>query len=231
VACGGYQTKRATMTTMARVGKADNGRPRFSRADVIRAGVEITRERGLSKLSLSAVAERLGVQRPSLYHHLPGGLRELRSGVIESIANVLPPDGAAAEPEATLAEWEERALRRMAEASREFPGVIQYLITNGRNEQLALDETDRLARLMRELDLETSTASAFVIMHAYLTGWICALRPDAEAADAAGMTALADVLRESDKLDREQILMDGFRALLAGLSRSPAVGRAKPAQG
>jgi AcrR family transcriptional regulator len=190
----------------------------FSRADVVAAGVAITAERGLSGLTLNAVADRLGVQRPSLYHHLPGGFEELRTAVIEAISTVEPPTGeATASGAATLLAWEERALHRMAGLMSGFPEVIPYLATQGRNERRPLEESDRLVRLLMSQELGTSPAEAFVIANAYLVGWICALRQDADAADAAGFPVLAQVLRDADGLDRERVLLRGFQALLAGL--------------
>lgn len=198
-------------------------RPRFSRADVVAAGVQLTAARGLPGLTLSAVADRLGVQRPSLYHHFPGGFEELRAAVIESITGLEPADeDGELTQDASLLAWEERALRRMASASGEFPGVIPYLSTEGRNEHRPLAESDRLARLLMSQQLNTSAAEAFVITNAYLVGWIMAERQDADAAEAAGMPGLAAVLREAAGLDREKVLMDGFRALLAGLGADVA---------
>jgi AcrR family transcriptional regulator len=197
-------------------------RPRFSRPDVVAAGVRITAERGLPGLTLSAVADRLGVQRPSLYHHFPGGFEELRAAVLESITGLEPAEDDGAAGDAGLLAWEERALRRMASASSEFPGVVPYLSTEGRNERRPLAESDRLARLLMSQDLDTSAAEAFVITNAYLVGWIMAQRQDADAAEAAGMSALATVLREAAGLDPEKVLMNGFRALLAGLGADVA---------
>ncbi|WP_409329955.1 TetR/AcrR family transcriptional regulator [Trujillonella humicola] len=194
-------------------------RPRFSRADVVTAGVAITAERGLSSLTLNAVAERLGVQRPSLYHHLPGGVDELRNAVIDAVTAVEPAEDD--EAEADLMATEERSLRRMAVAMGPFPDVIAYLATEGRDGHRPLQESDRLARLLLAQELDTSPAEAFVIAHAYLVGWICALRQDAGAAETAGMPVLAQVLRDAEDLDRGQVLMRGFRALLAGLGASP----------
>jgi hypothetical protein len=100
--------------------------------------------------------------------------------------------------------------------------VIPYLSTEGRNERRPLAESDRLARLLMAQELNMSAAEAFVITNAYLVGWIVALRQDPDAAEAAGMPALAALLREAEALDREKILMDGFRALLAGLGADVA---------
>jgi AcrR family transcriptional regulator len=203
---------------MTEAGDDSASRSRLSRADVVAAGVAITAERGLSALTLHAVADRLGVQRPSLYHHLPGGFEELRTAVIEAIATVQPPDEEEAPPpESDVLAWQERALHRMAFMTRGFPDVIPYLATQGRNERRSIGESDRLVRVLMAQDLDMSTAEAFVIAHAYLVGWICAQRQDADAAEAAGLPVLAQVLREAEGLDRETVLMNGFRALLAGL--------------
>jgi AcrR family transcriptional regulator len=207
---------------VSHAGEDQGRRTRLSRADVVAAGVAVTAESGLSGLTLNAVADRLGVQRPSLYHHLPGGFEELRTAVIEAISEVGPPD-VPVEPDAdALLAWEERALHRMATMMNGFPDVIPYLATQGRNERRPLEESDRLLRLLMSREPAVSAAEAFVIANAYLVGWICTLRQDADAADAAGFPVLAGVLREAEGLDRERVLLRGFRALLTGLAAGDA---------
>jgi AcrR family transcriptional regulator len=194
-------------------------RRRLSRADVVQAGVELTREHGLAGLSLSAVATRLKIQRPSLYHHLPGGFDELRSAVIEALTELEPDDTDPAEPATpAVVVWEQQVLHRLATANSEVPDLVPYLITDGRNERRSLEQADRLVGLLLESDIELPIAEAFVIVHAYITGWVCAQLQSQTAAEQLGLDDLAGVLGEVGKLDREQTLLDGFRALLAGLS-------------
>ena len=55
-------------------------RPGLDRDAVVRAAVELLDSEGAGTLSLGRVADRLGVQTPSLYNHvegMPGLLRQL----------------------------------------------------------------------------------------------------------------------------------------------------------
>ncbi|MCW2525261.1 MAG: hypothetical protein JWM76_121 [Pseudonocardiales bacterium] len=189
---------------------------RFSRADVVLAGVEITGSNGFAELSLSAVADHLGTSRTSLYHHFPGGLTELRAAVVESVGEQLRDDG---EPivEDSIEQWQEQTLRRVGRASREYPGVLQYLLTAGSDERYTVAETDRLFRLLRDSGLDDLAVEAWVIVHAYITGWVTAHRPSARTAEEEGFETLAAALREAEKLDPDDILFDGLQALLNGL--------------
>lgn len=87
----------------------------LSTADVVAAAVEIADQQGLNKVTLAKVADRLGIQSPSLYTHVEGmaGLRralqlhaarELTTSFRKSIAHR---DGV-------------EALRAIAHAYREF---------------------------------------------------------------------------------------------------------------
>lgn len=190
---------------------------RFSRDDVISAGIDITAESGLETLTLQAVAQRLGVRRPSLYHHLPGGLAELRTGVVDKISAQLK-EAMGEEPEGSTV-WDriEKPMRRVGRTSRQFPGVLQYLLTSGRDERLTLAEADRVVRLFLESELRDLAPQAYVMVHAYVTGWIFAQLPTAAAAEAEGFAPLANVLRAIDQIDSDQLFFDGLQALLTGL--------------
>lgn len=192
---------------------------RFNRADVVLAGVEITAEQGFAALSLSALADRLGTSRTSLYHHFPDGLQELRAAVVESVgARLREDDGLSVGDEDSIAQWQDQTLRRVGRASREFPGVLQYLLTEGSNERYTVAETDRLYRLLAQSELAGLAAEAWVIIHAYITGWVTAHRTTSQTAQAEGFPSLALALREAEKLDPDDILFDGLQALLTGLA-------------
>jgi AcrR family transcriptional regulator len=190
---------------------------RFSRDDVISAGVDITAEQGLPALTLQAVAGRLGVRRPSLYHHLPGGLAELRTGVVDKIANLLIEGIGEAAPEDSIWERIERPMRRVRQSAQQYPGVLQYLLTTGRDERLTLVEADRAVRLFLESEFSEIATEAYVIVHTYVTGWIFAQLPSRQAAETAGLTPLAGALRTIEDLDHDQLFFDGLQAMLTGL--------------
>lgn len=55
---------------------------------ILNAAAELAEEKGLEKVSLLQVAEKLGVKSPSLYNHL-SGLRELSTGIAKLAVNRL----------------------------------------------------------------------------------------------------------------------------------------------
>ncbi|MFC4530238.1 TetR/AcrR family transcriptional regulator [Sphaerisporangium dianthi] len=56
-------------------------RKRLTRQAIIEAATAYADQHGLDALTLSALARHLDVAAPSLYVHLPGGLRELRASL------------------------------------------------------------------------------------------------------------------------------------------------------
>ena len=60
---------------MARVG-------RDTRRDMVISAVEVLRERGADAVTLDAVLTRSGAPRGSIYHHFPGGRREILSDAL-----------------------------------------------------------------------------------------------------------------------------------------------------
>jgi AcrR family transcriptional regulator len=199
--------------------------------DIVRAGVAITAEDGLPAVSVRAVAHRLGVRSPSLYHHLPGGVDELRSLVVQEIQLILE----AAEPvpaDASPAERLEAPLRLVGKANVAFPGVLEHILTAGRDGPTTLSGSDRTVSLLLESELAGIAPEAYVAVHAYVTGWVFAQRPSSTAAADQGMPVLAKLLREAEQLDPQQVLLDGLRALLAGLAaqQQPAPRRHRTAR-
>lgn len=191
---------------------------RLSAADVVEAGVRLTAERGLQALTLTAVADALGLRLPSLYYHLPGGVDELRLRVADRVRGVLL-EGAAPPPDATASVWErlEHRLRLVGEAARSYPGVLQYLLTTGSGSPGTLSEVEWATRLLLESELHDRAGEAYVIIHAYVTGWVFMQRPTAAQAREHGFDSLATLLLEVDVLDRDRILLDGLRALVSGM--------------
>jgi AcrR family transcriptional regulator len=198
----------------------------LTRADVVETGVGIIARHGLSALTLQGAADELGVRRSTLYHHLPGGLRELRSAVVDRIAVLLTEESGALAPEATIDAWLDGTTARLAQASLRFPGLLEYLVTDGHDERMVLDDSERLVGLIAAAgDLEAIAPEAWVAVHAYIAGWVCARRPTAGAARTGGFGGLATALDAVEGLDAERILQDGLRALLDGLARPGARGR------
>jgi AcrR family transcriptional regulator len=187
--------------------------------DIVESGVTITAAEGLGAVTVRAVAGRLGVRSPSLYHHLPGGVEELRGLVVERIQAIL--ESEEAEPEGA-GTWDrlEVPLRAVGRATRSYPGVLEYILTAGKDGPTTLSGSDRTVQLLLDSELADLAPEAYVAIHAYVTGWVFAQRPTSAAAQAHGMTSLAAVLRAAEDLDQEQVLLDGLHALLSGLARA-----------
>jgi AcrR family transcriptional regulator len=187
--------------------------------DIVEAGVAITSAEGLPAVSVRAVAARLGVRSPSLYHHLPGGLDELRGLVVARVQELIEAEDVVAE-DATTWERLEVPLRSVGRTTRSYPGVLEHILTTGRDGPTTLSGSERTVQLLLESELADMAPEAYVAIHAYVTGWVFAQRPSPEAAKDHGMPALASVLRDADELDQEQVLLDGLRALLRGLAQA-----------
>lgn len=193
-------------------------RPRATRTDIVAAGVEIAADRRFTAVTLSAVAEHMAVGRTALYHHFPGGLGELRSAVVEEIVRRLADDdrGAPVDDD-PLRDWQQRTLAQVGRAAREYPGFLEYLLTAGKDEPYAVAATDTLLSVLQAGELAAVAPEAWAIMHAYITGWVSARRPNAETAERLGYDGLAAALRDVETLDPDALLFDGLQALLAGL--------------
>ena len=63
--------------------------PRISRAAIVSASLTIADERGLSGLTMQAVAERLGVTPMALYRHVDDKA-DLLDSVVEALLTELP---------------------------------------------------------------------------------------------------------------------------------------------
>jgi hypothetical protein len=111
----------------------------------------------------------------------------------------------------------ERSLRAVSRLSREYPGVLQYVMSTGRNRAPALASAEQTVLQLLESDLGPMTPAAWLLVHTYVTGWVFAQRPSSRRATAEGFHELSAVLRQADDLDQEKVLFEGLRALLAGL--------------
>lgn len=74
----------------ARVPRASTPRPPLSRERVIEAAVAVADERGVTAVSMRKVAERLGVEAMSLYHHVANKEAVLDGLVEEVVSEILP---------------------------------------------------------------------------------------------------------------------------------------------
>jgi AcrR family transcriptional regulator len=198
----------------------------------VRTAIELTRAGGLQSLTLRAVALGLGVQSPSLYHHIPGGLEELQARVVDTVIGQFE----AEVQQQTLPEesgWErlERSLRALGRLSGEYPGVLQYVLSTGRDRRPALASAEQTVLQLLDGELAEVAPAAWLLVHTYVTGWVFAQRPSSAAAQEHGFDQLGNVLAEAEGLDAEKVLFEGLRALLAGLLVSSPDRPADPTPG
>jgi AcrR family transcriptional regulator len=208
--------------------KPRNATRRITPDDVVQAGVALTRKAGLSSLTLRAVALELGVQSPSLYHHIPGGLDELQALVVDSITGAMEAQQRR-EQSPDMGPWDrlERPLRDLGRLVDDYPGVLQYVLTTGRNRPLSLAGAQQTVEELLLSELGPVTPAAWLLVHTYVTGWAFAQRPSSASARDHGFDKLGAVLAESEGMDEEKVLFEGLRALLAGLLVSTRTGPAE----
>jgi AcrR family transcriptional regulator len=186
--------------------------------EVEQVAVRLTRRDGLQRLTLRAVALELGVQSPSLYYHIPGGLDELQARVVDRVLAEFEAEVQSQSlPEESGWERMERSLRAVGRLSSEYPGVLQYVMSTGRDRVPALASAEQTVLQLLDSELGPVAPAAWLLVHTYVTGWVFAQRPSSAAAHEHGFDQLGAVLAESEGLDREKVLFEGLRALLAGL--------------
>ncbi|MCS6801189.1 MAG: WHG domain-containing protein [Chloroflexota bacterium] len=90
-------------------------RARLDTATVIRAAAELADERGLDGVSFTALAARLGVRGPSLYHHVAGP-----AALRRAIASLAFTELADRLSRATIGKARDEAVYALAEAFRDY---------------------------------------------------------------------------------------------------------------
>jgi AcrR family transcriptional regulator len=193
----------------------------------VSAGVSVMSEVGIDKITMQRVADRLGLGRTSVYHHFPNGLRELQAAVVEHVvqqADDNPPDQA---PDAGI----EGSLRVMARLAADYPDVVAYMLTLGRDEGVALDGSDRIVRALESAGFGAAVPEAFQAVNAFATGWAFLQQSSPEVARAAGFPALATAVEGASDLAPEDLLLHGVRWLIAGMRAELAVRDGDPGAG
>ncbi len=185
----------------------------LTREDVIGAAAAIADANGIEQLNVAAVAQRLGVRSPSLYHHVPG---------VEGLRRALALHGAARLREALAAAARGRrgrpALVAAARAYRSFarrhPGQLSAMLPAPRPDEddelyraLAGPVAD-LARMLGEIGVEGDAAIHVVrALRSYLHGFV-----DLERRGGFGMPQKLEVSFERGL----QMIIDGITTRRTG---------------
>jgi TetR/AcrR family tetracycline transcriptional repressor len=203
-------------------------RPRLDRRGIVAATIEVLDERGLDRLSSHAVAARLGVRQPALYHHFQNRAELLAAAAAEVLdrwhTERLPrPDES----------WDEflrrnaRGLRRAMLAVRDGARLIAGAGPRAPNPANALAQ---LSFLEQHGFAEPDAALAFIAVSRYTigstleqqsAGALVGSRDDpAEGADR--LVRLADALAA---LGPDHEFEVGLAALVRGFAPASAPGR------
>ncbi|MFV2115795.1 TetR/AcrR family transcriptional regulator [Micromonospora sp. LOL_025] len=179
----------------------------LTRSDVVAAAMEIVRTDGVAKLSMRNLAGALGIQAPTLYHHVHGKAALLDLISAEAFRSLNRPEGAY-DQVTTLAEWV-AALRRdvvlLRDLYRLHPGLARTVVDHARMKDTGLRnsnfEPPELAALIR-LGVPREPAQRMI-----------------EAAARWTMSALASEDSVADTLLRDRLFHDGLNLLLLGMER------------
>ncbi|MFJ3979859.1 TetR/AcrR family transcriptional regulator [Streptomyces sp. NPDC090021] len=140
----------------------------LSRERVIRAAVAVADEKGATALTMRAIAEPLGVEAMSLYHHV-AGRDDVLDGMVDAVFGEieLPKGGT---------EWKS-AMRRRAEsvraALRRHPWAVGLMDSRSRPGPATLRHHDAVLGVLRAGGFSVPMAvHAFSLIDSYLYGFV-----------------------------------------------------------
>lgn len=199
----------------------------LDRERIAATAVALVDRDGLERFGVRRLAEELGVDPMSLYHHVKG-----KAALLDLISEAVLAEVAAA-PEGAPHDWEE-VVRRTAHSYRDMayrhPRVFPLLVTRAQTSPVAVSALERLVGAMRMAGLpDRMAADAPMVLFGLLNGHLLARTNSASGGPAPvpefdperypGMAALAP--RWTDfgsvaEFDRMlDIVLDGFRGQAA----------------
>ncbi|WP_431040532.1 TetR/AcrR family transcriptional regulator [Streptomyces sp. P1-3] len=170
----------------------------LSRERIAAAAVALVDRDGLERFGVRRLAEELGVDPMSIYHHIKGKAALLDAVSEAVLAEVTVPADVAS------GDWEEIA-RRTAHGYREMasrhPRVFPLLATRARTSSVALTALERLVTSMREAGLpDHVVADTPMTLFSFLNGYLLAVLSgeadgtgDMPALDADAYPTMADL--------------------------------------
>jgi AcrR family transcriptional regulator len=134
---------------------------------VLSAALRLVDESGLDALSMRKLAQELGVEAMSLYHHVQNK-EDIVAGILELVA-------AEIDPPAADVEWRP-ALRRRAvaahEAFRRHPWAARVWMASSRPSPARIEHADTVLRRLREAGFSpTVTCHAYHVLDGYTLGY------------------------------------------------------------
>ncbi|MBO2464613.1 TetR/AcrR family transcriptional regulator [Actinomadura violacea] len=167
----------------------------LDRARIAAAAVALVDRDGLDRFGVRRLADDLGVDPMSIYHHIKG-----KAALLDAVSEAVIAEMAAGAEEVTGG-WEQVARRTAHDYRRmayRHPRVFPLLALRPQGSPVALAALERLVAAMRDAGLpDRVTADAPMALFAFLNGYLLAVLsgdpagPAIDAADHPVMAALA----------------------------------------
>lgn len=189
----------------------------LTETDILDAAVGVTRSAGLDALTVTKVAEALGVTGPAVYYHVRGGRKGLASMVAASIMKREFADQLVRRPDEDWDDAIERVLLVTADLTEEFPGVVNYVLNaqHGRVEDVGV-ASFVVAQLRAGGFGPAASAEAYTAICALIAGW-AQLTPFSLPQDEPPSPELAEAIAASSTVSPRDHLRAAVQALLTGL--------------
>lgn len=144
----------------------------LDRERIAAAAVALVDRDGLERFGVRRLAEELGVDPMSIYHHIKG-----KAGLLDAVSEAVLAEVATGAGSVS-ADWEEVA-RGTAHAYRDMayrhPRVFPLLVTRAQTSPVALTALERLVTAMREAGLpDQVVADAPMVLFGFLNGHLVA---------------------------------------------------------
>jgi TetR/AcrR family transcriptional regulator, tetracycline repressor protein len=145
----------------------------LSRSDVLDAAMPLLAAHGVDGLTVKAVADRLGISSPAVYHHVDGRddlldrlCERVAAEVNRNVARTLVPD----------MRWDDAIVAVLLEMDRTFaryPGVAARVLPQHRPSPAEAQSTDTVRSLLIEGGFDRARADAVLSALQYLfAGWL-----------------------------------------------------------
>jgi TetR/AcrR family transcriptional regulator, tetracycline repressor protein len=189
----------------------------LTKADILQAAIEVTRVAGLDALTVTKVAEALGVTGPAVYYHVQGGRRGLATMVADDVMKREFANQLMRRPDEDWADALERVLLITADLTETFPGVVGYVLNvqRGRVEDVGV-ASFVIAQLRAGGFGPAASAEAYTAICALVVGW-AQLVPLPLPQDEPPSPDLAEAIMASRAISPREHLRAAVQALLTGL--------------
>ncbi len=171
----------------------------LSREHIVRTAVALVDRDGLDRFGVRRLADELGVDAMSIYHHIKG-----KAALLDAISEAVLSEVMVPDPDDSSS-WEEMthsALCSYREMAFRHPAVFPLLTTRAQTSAVALTALERLVTAMRESGLpDQVVAEAPMMLFSFVNGYLLAVLSgtpdqvgDLPAIDAASYPTMARLM-------------------------------------